>query len=173
MKLTGALPPMFVFGTCDIEEASTVPCEESRHVRVGLVLQERIGIDVNACPEAFWVSYTGDGKVEMKVSRAGISGIPDVSDRRPSSDYHPNRDLIRAPLQVCVVKHEFLVRGVLVDRDSSAIAVEKSCDLAIRSGDNRRSNRSGDIDGVMETTLGPGGREGVDELIRSNPQHRN
>lgn len=127
--------------------------------------QQGIGIDILALPVALGIGNNGNRKVKVIISGAGIASVAhkrnDLALSRNSSYFDP----VGAALKVSIVKHQLFVRAQLIDCGPAAFALEKFDYFPIGSGENRRSCRRRDIDGIVNASFGSRIGERIQQLV--------
>jgi|GEM_PF-6575073 len=79
----------------------------------------------------------------MKISRAGVSRVADVSDDLALLHKFARRETIGVTLQVSIIENDFRVGAQLINRRAAAFALEEFYDFAIGCGEDWSSGRRG------------------------------
>ena len=109
----------------------------------------------------------------MIIPGSGVSGIAHVGDRFTLSGEVPFRQPLGITIQVRIVKNESAVTAQLIDGGAAPIAVKEFNDGAVRRGNDRGSERRGNIDRVMDPPFCARVRKRVAQLIGPHTGDRN
>lgn len=118
-----------------------------------LLSQQRIRIDVSALPVTLRIGQDRNRKMEMKISRARITGVANVSDDFPLFQEFPDCETFGVTLQMGVIINELSVTAELINSCAAAFALKKFYDFAVGRSQNWSPGRSGNINGIMDPSL--------------------
>ena len=116
---------------------------------LGSFLQQWIGIDVHAFPVAFRIGDQVDGKVQVVVSRPGVSRVAHERDGFALFREVTRCQTFGIPIQMRVVVNEFAVCAQLVNGRATAFALKKFQNGSVSDGEHRGPLRRGNINRIV------------------------
>ena len=120
----------------------------------------------------FFVRSDPNRKMQVIVSRAGITGVADITDHIAAFGLPTFNQVVRVMIEMRIIIDCSPVRVALIDGCAAFVAVEKLYNNAISSGEDRRVVRGHDVDGVVNTAFGTSILKGVLQLIWLDTSNR-